>query len=270
MGTRTKLVGVATGVAVLGLSIVVVAPAQATPGTASASFVVSGHADVNVTEDSWCDNAGPHITLAHTIAIGGGALQLTFKNNVKGTHTVQVVGAVTLSLLDTSGDSTPQIAKQPPLGGVGGNPFIYYRSPDGVNHYIGRCVQDGKIGHLNHGRWSSDFGVNGFSTSTVQAVSCSNKGSSLNIGHTASTDGVDGTLVFSNSDLGLNPQHINDTDVAASWTFSLAGSQIRKGQHNGVPGPGGNPLVSTATGPTVGGVTVFGAPTDHGRCNKLY
>lgn len=272
MGTRTRLAGVATTVALLGLPFVATTPAQAKPGTTHISFTVPGHAEVFVTEDSWCDNAGPHITLSSTVNLGGFAVRLLFKNNVKGTHQIAVVGAATLNLVDAN-STTPQIAKQPPLGGVGGNPFIYYRGPDGVYHYIGRCVQDGKIGQLNHGRWSADFSVAAFSDATVQAVSCSNKGSSLTLGTYSETGNVDGTLVFSNSDLGLNPQHINDSEIAASWGFTLAnGLKIRKG--GGLNGPGGNPLVSSLYGSldAQGLFTALANTTDvdHGRCNKLY
>jgi hypothetical protein len=277
MKRRGGLGAIACGVALVAVSVGVwssgIVPANAKPASFTTTFSVPGHAEVNVTEDSWCDNTGPHITLSSTVNIGGYSLLMTFQNNVKGTHKYQTVGVATLELVNATDPSLPpQIWKQPPLGGVGGNPFIYYQDPNGANYYIGRCVQDGKIGQFNHGRWSSDFSVGAFSNGSVTALGCSNKGSSLNVSANSGTGGVTGHLVFSNSDLGLNPQHINDTDVLANFAFSLAdGQSVPKSGHLG--GPGGNPLVGTdfGTGADVNSFSVFSnTHADHGRCNKLY
>jgi hypothetical protein len=270
MGAKTKVAGLVTSMALVGLSLNAF-PARATPATVSKTFTVPGHSDVLVTSDSWCDNTGPHITLSSTVNLGGFSIELTFKNNVRGTHRILVVGAATLRLVDAN-STNPQIWKQPPLGGAGGNPFIYYRDPAGAYWYLGRCVQDGKIGQLNHGRFSADFSVDAFSNATVQAINCSNKGSLLSVGTDSGTGDVSGRLVFSNSDLGLNPQHINDLEISASFGILLAaGTRIRKG--GGVNGPGGNPLVSSqyGRGADVASFLAFAnTNTDHGRCNKLY
>lgn len=274
MGKKARLAGVAAAIAFLGLSLSAF-PAQATTSSAHAEFRVSVHSTMWASEESWCDNTGPHITVRSVTDTGGASLQVTFKNNVKGTHTVQVVGTSAFTVLEpVSGEGS--IWKQPPLGGVGGNPFMYIVDAGGTWHYIGRCVQDGKIGQLDHGRFSADTSVGGFADSTVQALTCSNKGSSLSIGTTAGAGSVTGYLVFTNSSFDVSvkrdPTHINDdSGIVVSWGFSLNQSQVRKGQQNGVAGPGGNPLVSTAAGATdASGATVYGAPTDHGRCNKLY
>jgi len=266
-GSRLLIAG---GIAVLVVPFA--ANAHATPAHVHVSFTVPAHVDVSVSDDSWCDNKGPHITLNSTANVGGFAMELTFKNSVKGQKTLQTVGVGTLTLVSATGNTNPQIWKQPPLGGAGGNPFMYYQDPTGANFYIGRCVQDGKIGHLNHGRWSADFTVAGWSDAVVQAVSCSNKSSSLTIGTDSGTGGADGKLIFSNSDLGLNPQHINDSDVNASFTFSLInGNRIPKQGNLG--GPGGNPLVNAnfGTGTDVATFQPFdqNGGTDLGRCNKL-
>lgn len=99
---------------------------------------------LNVNETG-CDNSpGPFITVEGEIALGGLQAQLIFQNNVKGTHrTVQTVGA-TAVLLPAGGTIT--IPKQPVLGGVGGNPWIYLQffNDDGnltPEILLGRCVQ---------------------------------------------------------------------------------------------------------------------------------
>src|SRR4051794_38653284 len=72
--------------------------------TVTANFTVPGHVTVDVLSDqSWCDNKGPHITLSSSVSLGGFALQMTFKNNVKGTHTYQTVGQAQLSLVSNTG-----------------------------------------------------------------------------------------------------------------------------------------------------------------------
>jgi hypothetical protein len=239
--------------------------------TVTQHFTVPGHATVDVLSDqSWCDNTGPHITLSSDVSLGGFGVELTFKNNVKGTHTYQTVGQAELSLVSNTGSSSPQINKQPPLGGVGGNPWIYYVDPTGAGFFIGRCVQDGKIG-VTQGHFSTNFDVAAFSTLTVSSLSCSNKGSSLSIGSDNGTGDVNGKLVFANSNLGLNPQHINDSDVGASWSFTEFGAQhIKKGGNVG--GPGGNPLVGSdvGAGADISSFVAFGGThTDYGRCNQI-
>jgi len=269
MKTSRSAVLVAATAALLAAQFVV-SSADATQ-TVTAKFTVPGHATVDVLSDqSWCDNTGPHITLSSSVSIGGFAMKMTFKNNVKGTHTYQTVGQAELTLVSNTGSSSPQIAKQPPLGGVGGNPFIYYQDPGGANYYIGRCVQNGKIG-VTHGHFATNFDVGAFSALTVSTISCSNKGSSLAVGSDNGTGDVNGKLIFSNSDLGLNPQHINDSDVGAAWGFNLFGAQhIKKGGNVG--GPGGNPLVGTdiGVGADVGSFVAFGGTHhDYGRCNQI-
>jgi hypothetical protein len=239
--------------------------------TVTENFAVPGHATVDVVSDqSWCDNTGPHITLSSSVSLGGFSVELTFKNNVKGTHTYQTVGQAELTLVSNTGSSSPQINKQPPLGGVGGNPWIYYQDPAGTNFFIGRCVQNGKIG-VTHGHFATNFDVAAFSTLTLTTLSCSNKGSSLTIGSDNGTGDVNGKIVFANSDLGLNPQHINDSDVGASWGFNLFGAQhIKKGGNAG--GPGGNPLVGSdvGSGADAGSFVAFGGThQDYGRCNQI-
>lgn len=261
---------IAAAASALASAPMFVSAADATQ-TVTANFTVPGHATVDVLSDqSWCDNTGPHITLSSSVSLGGFSMQMTFKNNVKGTHTYQTVGQADLTLVSNTGSSSPQINKQPPLGGVGGNPWIYYQDPGGTGFYIGRCVQNGKIG-VTQGHFATNFDVGAFSALTVTSVSCSNKGSSLAVGSDNGTGSVDGKIIFSNSDLGLNPQHINDSAVGAAWGFNLFGAQhIKKGGNVG--GPGGNPLVGTdvGTGADPGSFVAFGGTHhDYGRCNQI-
>ncbi|MBK5305959.1 MAG: hypothetical protein JJD92_04645 [Frankiaceae bacterium] len=237
------------------------------------SFQLPVKANVAVGEDSWCDNSGPHITLYTDNMFDGLAANVLFSKNKNDAWHNPAEGESFAALGLSTGTATAGLPKQPPLGGVGGNPFIYIQPDASVEdyYYIGRCVQDGKIGHLNHGRWSVDTNVLATLALSLQALDCSNKGSSLSLGTETSADAPTGNIVMSNSDMGLNPQHI--ASVAGAFGFALGqGLKIKKG--GGVNGVGGNPYIATQLG-TVDSLGVFSADAstfnNFGgvRCNKI-
>src|SRR6266567_1738380 len=79
---------------------------------------------------SGCNNSpGPQITVSGAVSLGGLTVDLTFQNNVIGTHSYTVQNSVEVTAVKTG--STLQIPKQPVLGGVGGNPFIWVQMMDG-------------------------------------------------------------------------------------------------------------------------------------------
>src|SRR5438552_2966088 len=139
--------------AVLGLTSV----AHATT-TASTTFQTPVHVQTSMTT-SGCDNSpGPQITLQGAMTVGGLGFQLLFENNLAGTHTFTVtdnpVGEPHQNTQPTSvnivlipAGQTIQFAKQPPLGGVGGNPWIFLTFLDGRGQpvsndiLLGRCVK---------------------------------------------------------------------------------------------------------------------------------
>src|SRR5262249_27537752 len=85
----------------------------------SAKFSMPMHIAALVNESGCNNSPGPQITLEGSIALGGLQVQLTFANNVKGTHTTVVTSQSSVVLVPL-GDSIV-IPKQPVLGGVGGN-----------------------------------------------------------------------------------------------------------------------------------------------------
>jgi hypothetical protein len=203
-----------------------------------------------VTENSWCDNKGPHIEINTSALYGGYTNQFTFMNNLNDKSTLEKVGEANADALD--GDVwTDAVPKQPSRGGAGGNPFVYI-DPEGDTDlsnaiYIGRCVQDGKIGQFNHGRWSVQTTTPGTQTLSLSGLECSNRTSNLSLTSETSANAVSGYLVFTNSWWGLNPQHIAPSDVAASWPFTNGlPLSVRKG--GGATGAGGNPLVTSEAG----------------------
>src|SRR5206468_1502517 len=82
---------------------------------------VSVNAALTVTNCS--NNPGPNITLAGVAALGGFGVEITFSNNLKGTHDYTVDKQVDIALQPAG--QTMTIPKEPVLGGVGGNPFIW-------------------------------------------------------------------------------------------------------------------------------------------------
>jgi len=93
-----------------------------------------------------CSNSpGPFITLGGDLRMGGLCGQIILTNNAKFTHAATEDVVVDVTLLEDGKVIT--FAKQPPLGGAGGNPHIYVQFLSGTGEslcspiYIGRCVQ---------------------------------------------------------------------------------------------------------------------------------
>src|SRR5437870_4002118 len=132
---------------IAGAATVVAMVAGSASGAASVSTTVTIPASVaaSVTADGCTNNPGPFITLSGELALGGITARLTFQNNVKGTHTH--TEDVTTDVVIIPAGEKITFAKQPPLGGVGGNPRISIQFLDGSGNplgapiFLGRCVQ---------------------------------------------------------------------------------------------------------------------------------
>ena len=91
------------------------------------------------------NNPGPFITVGSKITFSGLYARFIFRNNMKGTHTATVEDRQDVQLIMKGSEVV--IPKQPPLGGVGGNPIISIQFQDGSGDAIGapvrlgRCVQ---------------------------------------------------------------------------------------------------------------------------------
>lgn len=102
-----------------------------------------GLADAWLTELSCSNNPGPYINVDGVLTMDGVKVRIIFRNNLQGTHETDVVQDLTVLQSGTSFE----FPKQPPLGGVGGNPHIFLRFVDqdgnllGEETYLGRCNQ---------------------------------------------------------------------------------------------------------------------------------
>ena len=104
--------------------------------------------DASVEISGMCSNSpGPYINLDGELKLSGLNARLTFRNNEKGTHEYNEDVVVDMVIIP-AGESI-SFAKQPSLGGVGGNPLIYFQFTDSNGNalseqmFIGRCTQLG-------------------------------------------------------------------------------------------------------------------------------
>jgi hypothetical protein len=87
------------------------------------------------------NNPGPYIYFGGGMTLSGLNARLIFRNNLKGTHTAEWSGAVTL----IPDGTLVKIPKQPVLGGSGGNPLVWVQllqgdgTPIGDPEFLGRC-----------------------------------------------------------------------------------------------------------------------------------
>src|SRR5436305_12073577 len=130
-----------------GAAAVVALVAGSASGAANVNATVPMAVSVvtSVTADGCTNNPGPFIRLSGELTLGGISARLIFQNNVKGTHTH--TEDVTADVVILPEGETIRFAKQPPLGGVGGNPRISIQFLDGSGNplgapiFLGRCVQ---------------------------------------------------------------------------------------------------------------------------------
>lgn len=113
----------------------------------SADLSIPATATAQVSGGS-CDNHGSTISLSGQMSLTGIKANLIFSNNdnpVDGPHENTQPTVVSVVLIPAG--QTIQFAKQPPLGGAGGNPWIFLTFLDGRGQpvsdqiLLGRCVQ---------------------------------------------------------------------------------------------------------------------------------
>ena len=132
------------GASLVLLCLGLVSVAHATT-TVSATFETHVNVQTSISTSGCNNSPGPTITLQGALSLGGVGVKLLFENNVIGTHTHTVESTASATVIP-QGQSI-QIPKQPVLGGVGGNPYIWIQILDANNNpltgttFLGRCVQ---------------------------------------------------------------------------------------------------------------------------------
>ena len=184
---------------------------------------------------------------------------LIFKNNERGTHTATATYGTNVTLV-TLGDAIT-LPKQPVLGGVGGNPYIWIQFHDGAGKnltkeiYLGRCVQGLEI--------SPEFACEAAALADVASLDCSNQGGPvISVGGTVTFSGLHARFIFSNNVKGTHTAvDVRDVELI------VQGSQIVIPKQPVLGGAGGNPIISLQFLDGVG--DEIGSPVRLGRCNQL-
>ena len=174
-----------------------------------------------VTTVGCSNNPGPYITLTGELTIASVNAQLIFKNNEKGTHKRSEDVTVEVNLMP---EQTIKFAKQPPQGGVGGNPWCYFQAfneyGEPISHRVllGRCVQ----------------GLSPVSMDFIQLADvameiggyCSNSpGPYITPSGDMSFEGVYGVMTFQNK--RGNAPHVREEAVDIEMTIIPAGGSIQ-------------------------------------------
>src|SRR5438093_13121845 len=168
-----KLFGASLVLLCLGL----VSVAHATTSV-SATFETPVNVQTSISTSGCSNSPGPTITLQGALSLGGIGVKLLFENNVIGTHTYTVESTASATVIP-QGQSI-QIPKQPVLGGVGGNPYIWIQFMDGHDNplssmnFLGRCVQ----GLFTT---SADFTIPSTAMAQVSAADRRNTGSHITL-----------------------------------------------------------------------------------------
>jgi len=186
-------------------------------------------------------------------------VELIFANNVKGTHKTDVTFDQKVVLLPL-GDSIV-IPKQPVLGGVGGNPYIwiqFYNAQGNLSEeiFLGRCVQGLKL--------EQDC-LNNVLAGLVVAGNCSNNpGPYITFGGVVTCSGLNARFIFRNN---LKGTHTKIVESTANVTIIPDGTPIVIPKQPPLGGVGGNPLIWIQL--LQGNGDLIGNPYFLGRCVQL-
>jgi hypothetical protein len=241
-------------------------PAAFAAGNVQATVPTPGSLFAEATVDACENSPGPFITLSGELTLGGLNGHLIFRNNVKGTHTRAEEVTVDVTILEPG--ETMHFAKQPPEGGVGGNPWIFLQlldqsgKPISDKVLLGRCVQG--LAPANFG-----FILPTDADIDVFAEGCTNHpGPFITLEGELSFGGINGRLTFQNSRRPDAP-HQRDEIVDVDFVILEPGETIRFAKQPPLGGVGGNPLIyfqfTDAAGKPLGGEFFLGRCVQLGR-----
>ena len=212
-----------------------------------------------------CQNSpGPQITLEGAVSLGGLKIELNFRNNVKGTHSYTDGGSFEVVVVPAGGSLV--LPKQPVLGGVGGNPFIWIQFLDGDGSalgdeiFLGRCVQGAfKV--------DADVAAQVAAVADFAALDCSNNpGPYITVEGDMDFDkGINARFIFRNNDNPVGGPH--KAERAAEVVLIPAGLKLTFPKQPVLGGVGGNPLIFALF--EQGDGTPIGKEVFLGRCVQL-
>ncbi len=211
---------------------------KALGGDVSASFGLRAHATLQAETGGCSNNPGPYITLTGEVALSGLSGKLIFSNNAIFTHTHEE--DVDASVVLVPAGETIKFAKQPPLGGAGGNPWIYLVFTDADGDYytnpmlLGRCVQGLFATSL-------DLLVPSDASATITTGGCTNHpGPYITLDGELAIGGLNAQLIFTNN---RKFTHVHEEDVVVSIVIIPEGESITFAKQPPLDGAGGNPHI---------------------------
>jgi len=216
-----------------------------------------------------CDNSpGPYITIEGGMSLGGLGTRMTFTNNVKGTHTYTDDAHVDVTVVPAEGNNIT-IPKQPVLGGVGGNPFIWIQLEDGNGRavtgevFLGRCVQGLKNDAV------ADFSSLARALATISVADCQNSpGPFITLdGDLHVAAGLDAVFIFKNNDNPVDGPHRASADAVVTVNLVPPGHDVRFNKQPSLGGVGGNPWIWFNFLSDAG--AALSEPALLGRCEQL-
>jgi hypothetical protein len=211
------------------------------------------------------NNPGPVIAFSGAAQLGGFGVDLVFSNNFKGTHADVGEATVQSVTLLSLGDPIT-IPKQPVLGGVGGNPWIWIQFVDGAGnptspeYYLGRCVQGARL------EFNGVTTAPASAVATLTTVSCENSpGPFISFDASLAFGGLGVQAIFRNQREDGAPHEANE--VASAATVIPAGLSYEFPKQGALGGVGGNPWIFGAF--TDGAAARLSTETLIGRCEQL-
>jgi hypothetical protein len=216
-----------------------------------------------------CDNSpGPNITIEGGMSLGGLGTRMTFTNNAKGTHTFTDEAHVDVTVVPAEGNNIT-IPKQPVLGGVGGNPFIWIQLEDGNGRavtgevFLGRCVQGLRKDAV------ADFSSLARALATISVADCQNSpGPFITLdGELFVAAGLDAVFIFKNNDNPVDGPHRASADAVVKVSLVPPGHDVRFNKQPSLGGVGGNPWIWFNFLSDAG--AALSEPALLGRCEQL-
>jgi hypothetical protein len=187
------------------------------------------------------NNPGPKITFSGLAGTAGFGVRTIFRNNMDGTHTYIDSAKVDVALQPTGQQIT--IPKQPVLGGVGGNPFIWVQFINDKGEavsgeiFIGRCVQ----GYTFKGAQQVAEGATASAKYNVSG--CSNHpGPNITFDAGISYKGLSAVVIFRNN---VNGPHEASRTLSGPVQVIPSGLAFSFPKQPVLGGVGGNPWIWT-------------------------
>src|SRR5262245_28744270 len=229
------------------------------------TFRMPVQVNLNMAATGCSNSPGPQITMQGEMALSGLGVDLVFSNNQKGTHTHTDGMSVEDTLIEA--DHTVVLPKQPVLGGVGGNPFIWVQLTDlkgtalTSELYLGRCVQ----GALHTNAYLT---LPVTAAAEVSAANCSNApGPYITLDGAMTLSGLGARLIFRNNDNPVGGPHSARDEMRFNAVRLQPGTTIQFPKQPVLGGVGGNPWISL--GFLDGGGDPLSSATLLGRCVQM-